>query len=194
MVSIEDIKKLREMTLVSMSECKRALEEANGDFDKALEILRRHGKTMAEKKAARSVNSGVVHAYIHPGGRIGVLVDIRCETDFVAKNAEFQELAHEIALQIASMQPLWVSPEEVPEEILENEKRLARESLGGPVKPANIVEQIVAGKLEKYFAETCLLKQPHIKNEDITVQDLVNDYIAKLGENIQVKRFCRFEI
>lgn len=179
MASLEDVKKLRELTQVSFMDCKNALEEAAGNFERALEILKKKGAAKAGKKAGREVGAGLIEAYIHPGGKVGALLDLRCETDFVARTEEFKKLAHELAMQIVAMQPLWVKPEDIPEEVLENEKRMLGES---------------AHDLEKYFSEVCLLKQPSIRNPDETVGEMIDQAIAKLGENIQVNRFCRFAI
>lgn len=185
---------MRDMTQASFMDCKTALEEAAGDFTKALEILKKKGAIRAEKKSGREVGAGLIEAYVHPGSQVGVLLDLRCETDFVARTDEFKNLAHELAMQIAAMQPLWIKPEDIPEDILENEKRLMRESAAESGKPAHVVEEIVKGRLEKYFSEVCLLRQPSIRNQDETVSQLIEAAIAKLGENIQVHRFCRFSI
>ena len=194
MVLIDQIKQLREETGVSISECKKALEEANGDFAKAKEILRKWGKTLAEKKAARSASQGIIDCYVHPNKKIGVLLEIRCETDFVAKSPEFQELAHEVAMQIAAMKPVFVKEEDIPEESLAEEKRIYAEQTAGSGKPENIVNQIIEGKLKKYKAQVSLLSQPWIKDDSKNIKALISDYIGKIGENIEVKRFTVFEI
>ncbi|MBI1974983.1 MAG: elongation factor Ts [Parcubacteria group bacterium] len=193
-VPLDQVKKLREMTQVSFLECKNALEESRGDLERAVEILKKKGALSREKKAGRETGSGVIASYVHPGSKVGVLVDLRCETDFVARTEEFQKLAHELAMQVAAMQPLWVKSEEVSQEILENEKRIARESLAGAGKPERIVEEIVQGRLKKYCTETCLLNQPSIRNQDETVGEMIDVAVGKLGENIKVRRFCRFEV
>lgn len=194
MVSIEDIKRLREATQVSMAECKAALEEAERDFDKAVEILRRRGALKAEAKKARQVGAGIVETYVHPGGRVGAILELRAETDFVARNEEFKKLAHELCLQVAAMAPVWVRPEDVPEEIIAKEKKIWEEALGIGGKPAEIREKILGGKLQSYFKEVCLLRQSYVKDETLVVEDVINNAIAKVGENILVARFARFEV
>lgn len=194
MPELDEIKRLRALTHASIAECKHALEEAGGNFEKAMEILKRKGFAKAAKKAERAVGPGIVEAYIHPGGQVGAMIEVRCETDFVARNAEFKKLAHELCLQVASMAPLWISPEDIPEDLLENEKRRMQEELTGPGKSGAVLAQALQGKLEDYYKEVCLLKQPHIKNQDETVSDLIAHAIAKLGENIKVSNFCRLDI
>lgn len=194
MSEIEDIKKLREVTSAAFLDCREALREAGGDFDKALEILRKKGKVRAEKKGSREVGPGIIESYIHPGSQVGVLLDLRCETDFVARNEEFKKLAHELSLQVASMAPLWVAKEDVSEEVLFEEKDRIKAEFAGLGKTGEILERAVTGKLEDFFKRVCLLEQPYIKNQDETVADLVNSTIAKLGENIKINRFIRFEI
>lgn len=194
MPELDEIKRLRALTHASMIECKHALEEAGGNFEKAMEILKRKGFAKAAKKAERAVGPGIVEAYIHPGGQVGAMIEVRCETDFVARNAEFKKLAHELCLQVASMAPLWISPEDIPEDLLENEKRRMQEELTGLGKSGAVLAQALQGKLEDYYKEVCLLKQPHIKNQDETVSDLISHAIAKLGENIKVSNFCRLDI
>jgi elongation factor Ts len=193
-VSTEQIKQLREMTGAGIVDCKKALEEAGGDINKAVEILRRKGIAKAEKKASRETTEGAVFSYIHGGGRVGVLVELNCETDFVARNELFQELGREIAMQVAAMNPKYVSKEDVPEEVVEKEKSILREQALAEGKPEHIVERIVEGRLSKFFSEVCLLEQPWIRDDSKTVGELVKEYISKLGENIKVKRFCRFEV
>lgn len=193
-MDIEIIKQLRDLTNASVMECKNALEEAKGDIKKAAEILKIRGKSVADKKNARETKFGIIEAYVHGDGRVGVLLDLRCETDFVAKNKMFKELAHEIALQIAAMAPQYVSAADIPEAMLKEEKEAYKKELKDSGKPENIVEQIVAGKLKKRYAEICLLSQPCIKDPEQTVDGLIRDYISKIGENIQVARFARFEV
>ena len=193
-VSTEQIKQLREMTGAGIVDCKKALEEAGGDINKAVEILRRKGIAKAEKKASRETTEGAVFSYIHGGGRVGVLVELNCETDFVARNELFQELGREIAMQVAAMNPKYVSKEDVPEEVVEKEKSILREQALAEGKPEHIVERIVEGRLSKFFSEVCLLEQPWIRDDSKTVGELVKEYISKLGENIKGKRFCRFEV
>lgn len=188
------VKTLREMTGAGMLECKAALEEANGDLEAAVEILRKKGVAKAAKKAGRETKEGLIHAYIHAGGRIGVLLELNCETDFVARNDLFKELANEIALQIAAMKPQYVKREDVPREVVEKEGEIAREAAIAEGKPSHIAEKIAEGKLEKFYKEVCLYEQPYIKDDKKTVEELIKEYIAKIGENIQVRRFCRYEL
>jgi elongation factor Ts len=188
------VKTLREMTGAGMLECKSALEEANGDLELAVEILRKKGVAKAAKKAGRETKEGLIHAYIHAGGRIGVLLELNCETDFVARNELFKELANEIALQIAAMKPQYVKREDVPREVVEKEGEIAREAAITEGKPADIAEKIAEGKLKKFYEEACLYEQPYIKDDKKTVEELIKEYIAKIGENIQVRKFCRYEL
>ncbi len=192
-ISAKDIMSFREETGLPMMECKKALEEAGGDRAKALEILRKRGMDKAAKKADRSTNSGVVEAYSHEG-RIGVLVEVLCETDFVARNEEFKQLAHDLALQVAAMSPKYVSPDSVPAEVVEEQRNRASEQARSEGKPEAVIEKIANGKLEKYYSEVCLLNQAFIKDQDKTVGELVNEKVAKIGERIQVARFVRFEL
>ena len=188
------VKKLREMTGAGMLDCKKALEETNGNLEEAVELLRKKGIAKAAKKAGRETKEGLIHSYIHAGGRVGVLLELNCETDFVARNELFKELANELALQIAAMKPKWVKREDVPEEIVAKEGEIAREAAIADGKPEHIAEKIAEGKVNKFFQENCLLEQKYIKDESKSVEELIKEYIAKIGENIQVGRFCRFEI
>ncbi|SNZ09502.1 elongation factor Ts [Persephonella hydrogeniphila] len=188
------VKTLREMTGAGILECKKALEETNGNLEEAVELLRKRGIAKAAKKAGRETKEGIIHAYIHAGGRVGVLLELNCETDFVAKNEMFKELANELALQIAAMRPQYVSRDTVPKEVIEKEGEIAREAALAEGKPEHIAEKIAEGKVEKFLKEVCLLEQPYIKDDKKTVEDLIKEYIAKLGENIQVRRFTRYEI
>jgi len=194
MVTIDQIKQLREETGLSISEVKKALEESNGDVEKAKEILRILGKNLLGKKGAREVKAGLIEGYVHSNCKNGVLLDIRSETDFVANSKEFKNLAHEICLQIVSMKPLFVREEDVPEEFIENEKRIYKEQIKDSGKPENIVNQILEGKIKKYKSEICLLSQTWIKDDTKTIKNLIEDVVAKVGENIEVKRFARYEI
>lgn len=194
MVSIELIKQLREETNISLAECKKALEESKGDIAKAKEILKKQGEAIALKKCEREVSSGVISSYIHAGGKVGVLIKVLCETDFVAKGDLFKELTHELLLQIASMSPLYVEEEDIEEDVLQKEIEIYNEQLKNDSKPDNIKENIVKGKLEKFKKEVCLLSQDWVKDNSMTIQDLINDYIARLGENIKVKEFVRYEL
>jgi len=188
------VKELRERTGAGMMDCKKALAEAGGDIDKAVNLLREKGLAAAAKKAGRVAADGVVSSYIHGDGRIGVLVEVNCETDFVAKTDEFKELVKDIAMQIAAAKPEYVRREDVPESVIEKEKEILKAQALNEGKPEHIVEKMVQGRIEKYYKEICLLDQPFIKNPDITVQQLVNEKIAKIGENIVVRRFVRFEL
>lgn len=186
---------LREQTGAGIVECKNALDEAGGDFAKAMEILKKKGEIRAAKKSAeREAKEGLVHAYIHANGKVGAMVLVSCETDFVARNEEFQAFVHDIAMQVAATNPLYIKPEDIPEETVAKEKEMYLEEFQGVEKPAGVVEKIIEGKLQKYYADACLLKQPFVKDEDITIEELINQKIAKIGEKIEVKRFVRFEV
>jgi elongation factor Ts len=193
-VNIEQIKKLRDETGVSPTEIKKALEQSNGDAKAAKELLRIWGQKVLSKKTSRETKSGLIESYIHPNFRTGVLLDIRCETDFVAKSSEFKNLAHEICLQIAAQKPLYAKEEDIPEEFLDSETKIYTEQLKDSGKPENIVKQILEGKLKKYKEEISLLQQTWIKNDTKNIKNLIEDTVAKVGENIEVKRFARYEI
>ena len=188
------VKELRDRTGAGIMDCKKALIEANGDIEKAIEILRKLGIAKAEKKLDREAKDGRVDAYIHHGAKLGVLIEVNCETDFVASTDEFKELVHNLALQVAATNPIAVKREDIPSEIIEREKRIYEEQARKEGKPEKVIEKIVQGRLEKFYQEACLLEQPYIKDPNITVGDLIKQYIAKLGENIVVKRFARFKI
>lgn len=194
MVSINQIKKLREETGISIQECKKALEEAGEDLEKAKEILRKKGIEWAAKKMEKATKEGIIESYIHSNKKIGVLLDMRCETDFVAKSTEFQKLAHELALHIAAMSPKFLKPEDIPDEYLEGERKIFREQLLGSGKSEKLIKEIIEGKIEKMKKEISLLSQPFVKEPEKTIKELLNEYIAKLGENIVIERFVRFEI
>uniref|UniRef100_A0A832LWA2 Elongation factor Ts n=1 Tax=Caldimicrobium thiodismutans TaxID=1653476 RepID=A0A832LWA2_9BACT len=193
-ISLDLVKQLRERTAAGFSDCKKALEEAGGDIEKAVDILRKKGLAIAAKRAGKETKEGIIEAYIHANKKIGVLVEINCETDFVARTPDFQEFAHNVAMQIAATSPLCVSREEMPQDVLEREKRIYEEQLREQGKPENVIPKILEGKLEKFYKETVLLEQPFIKNPEITIQDLLNELIAKTGEKIVIKRFARFQI
>lgn len=193
-ITAKQIAEFRAKTGLPMMECKRALEEASGDTEKAIEILRKKGAAKAMKKAEREVKAGIIETYIHPGSQIGVLLEVDAETDFVTKNDEFKEFVHDVALHIAAMNPKCVSKDSVPTDDAEKEKKLFFEEIKGEGKPEAIAEKIVAGKMDKYFAEICLLSQPFVKDPSITITDLLNQKISKIGENIVIARFSRFEI
>ena len=194
MVTIDQIKQLREETGVSPTEIKKALEESKGDTEKAKELLRIWGKTLLGKKTSRETKQGIIDIYLHPNSKTGVLLDIRCESDFVAKSPEFKKLAHEICLQIAAMKPLFVKEEDIPEEFVDGETKIYKEQLKDSEKPEKIVTQILEGKLKKYKEEVSLLSQPWIKDDSKTVKNLIEEAVAKIGENIEIKRFIRYEI
>lgn len=175
-------------------ECKKALEESGGDIEKAIEILRKKGFARAKEKMDRETGEGLIYAYIHLDGKLGVLVEVNCETDFVARNEEFRELAKNIAMQIAAANPKYIAPEDVPAEVIEKEKDIIREQLKETKKPAEIIEKIIQGKLNKFFEEVCLLEQPFIRDDKIKVREFIASHIAKFGENIRVRRFARFEL
>ncbi len=194
MSSIEQLKQLREQTGISMIECKKALKEAEGDIEKAKEILREKGKEMIKGKESRGIGQGIIASYIHSGEKIGVLLKIHCETDFVAKSEEFRKLAHEICLQIAALRPLFVSPKDIPEEFLDGERKIYQKQFADSGKPQKIIEQVIEGKLKKYKEEVSLISQNWVKDETKTIGDLIEDYIAKLGEKIEIEKFTRYEI
>ncbi len=186
----ELIKNLREKTSAGMLDCRSALKEAAWDIDKAVEILRKKGVQLASKRGSRATNAGKVESYIHGGGKIGVMVEVNCETDFVARTDEFQKFTRDIAMQIAATQARSVGREEIAEDLIEREKAIYRDSIKG--KPAQVVEKIIEGKLGKFFQEVCLLEQPFIKNDKLTVKELLTEMIAKTGENIVIRRFQKF--
>jgi elongation factor Ts len=188
------VKELREMTGSGMMDCKRALVESNGNIDKAVEYLREKGLAAAAKKAGRIAAEGVVDSYIHGGGRIGVLVEVNIETDFAAKNAEFRALVKDISMQVAASNPLYVAREDIPQEVIEKEKEILKAQAINEGKPENIAEKMVAGRIEKYYKQVCLLEQPFIKDTDKTVLDVINEKIATIGEKISVRRFTRYEM
>lgn len=194
MENAELLKQLREETGISMMECKKALEEANWDIKRAKEILREKGKEMIKGRSSREMSKGLVEAYIHMNGKIGVMLELLCESDFVAKSDEFKKLAHEIALQAAATRPLFVKPEDIPEELLEGEIKICQKQFEGSGKPENIINQIIEGKVKKYKEDVSLLNQPWVKDTSKTIQDLITEARAKIGENINVGKFARFEI
>lgn len=191
-ITAELVKTLREKTNVGMMECKAALTEADGDLEKAETILRKKGIAKADKKADRQTKEGIVASYIHLAGRVGVLIEVNCETDFVAKNDNFRELVKDITLHIAASNPRFLQREDVPAEFIAKEREIAAEQVKG--KPANIVDKIVDGKIEKVFAENCLLEQAFIKNPDMTIRDLLKSKIAEIGENLVIRRFVRYAV
>lgn len=188
------VKELREKTGAGMLDCKKALEEANNDVNKAIEILREKGLSAAANKAGRAATEGVVQSYIHAGGRIGVLVEVNCETDFVAMTDQFKEFARDIAMQIAASSPRYVSREEVPQDEIEKEKEILKAQALNEGKPEKIVEKMVEGRIGKYYEEYCLLEQTFVKDPDKTIQQLLNEKISTIGENISIRRFTRYEL
>jgi len=193
-ITSQMVKELRDKTSAGMMDCKRALGETDGDMEKSIDLLRQKGLAVAQKRADRATKEGVVECYIHAGGKLGVMVEVGCETDFVAKTDDFKVFARDIAMQIAAAGPVSVSRDEVPAAMLEREREIYAAQALDSGKPQNIVEKIVSGKIEKYLAEVCLLEQKFVKNPDLSVQDLLNELIAKMGENISIKRFARFQI
>lgn len=193
-VSAAAVKDLREKTGAGMMDCKKALAESGGDLDKAVDYLRQKGLAAATKKASRTASDGAIGAYVHPGGKIGVLVELNCETDFVARTAEFQNLLKDIAMQIAAANPRYIRSEEVPSEHLEKEREIYRQQALESGKPEKVVEKIVEGKIDRFYSEVCLLEQSFIKNPDQKVADILTESVARLGENIQVKRFSRYQL
>ncbi len=193
-IAAEQIKKLRELTGAGVLDAKRALEEHHGDFDQALAILKEKGLKAAAQKAERVAKQGLIETYLHPGGKIGAMVEVNCETDFVAATDEFRQLAHDLALQVAATKPLFVSVDDIPAATLAEQKKVFSDAAIAEGKPADLVEKIAQGKLASYHRETCLLQQPFIRDESITIHDLVQSKIAVLKENIVVRRFVRFEL
>lgn len=193
-ISAQQVKKLREMTGAGMMECKKALEEANGDLEAAVKILRERGMAAASRKAGRSTREGLIGHYIHAGGKLGVLVEVNCETDFVARTDEFQALVKDLAMQVAAANPLFVRREDVDEVTLAKESEIFRNQALQEGKPEKIADKIVEGRLNKYYAEACLYEQPFIKDSDLTVEERIKHVIATLKENISVRRFTRFEV
>lgn len=194
MITAEMVKELRQRTGAGMMDCKKALTETKGNIDEAIDYLREKGLSAAAKKADRIATEGVVEAYIHAGGRIGVIVELNCETDFVAKTDDFKSLARDIAMQIAAANPTCVRREEVPAEVLEHEKEILKAQALNEGKPANIVEKMIVGRVEKYYKEVCLMEQVFIKNSDITITQLINEKISKIGENISIRRFTKYQL
>lgn len=193
-ISSTMVKELRVKTGAGMMDCKEALIAAEGDFEKAIDFLRKKGLSAATKRSSKAAKDGTVASYIHMGGRIGVMVEINCETDFVAKTEDFQAMAKDIAMHIAASNPLFVRPDEIPQDILEREKEIYRSQLREEKKPEKIWDKIIEGKLKKYYEDICLIEQKFIKNTDITVGTLLNNIIAKTGENVVIRRFSRFQL
>lgn len=193
-ISAQTVKELRDKSGAGMMDCKKALEEAGGDVEKAMQLLRERGISKAAKKEGRATKEGIIFSYIHPGDKLGVLLEVNCETDFVARTDDFKGLAKELAMQVAAAGPLVVAPEELSEDLLKGEREIYRQQALNEGKPEAVVDKIVEGRIKKYQQEVCLLLQPYIKDQDKTVADLVTETVAKLGENISVRRFARFRL
>jgi elongation factor Ts len=188
------LNQLRDITGLGMMDCKKALEETDGDIDAAIELLRKKGAAVATKRADKSTSEGIIHAYIHPGSKVGVLIEINCETDFVARTEAVEQFAHDVCLHIAAMKPLYLEPAQVDPTFLEHEKSILREQLADSGKPAKVIDQILEGKVQKLYNDICLIEQTFVKNDQKTIKDLLQELIGKTGENIKIKRFSRFEI
>jgi elongation factor Ts len=193
-ITSQMVKELRDKTNAGMMDCKRALEETEGDLEKAVDLLRQKGLAVAAKRADRATSEGNIECYVHAGGKLAVMVEVGCETDFVAKTDDFLAFCKDIAMHIAAVAPLAINREEVPQELVEREREIYVNQAKEAGKPENIIEKIVTGKVDKYIAENCLMEQKFIKNPDLTVQDLLNELVAKMGENISVKRFARYQL
>ncbi len=193
-ITAQAVKELRDKTGAGMMDCKNALKESDGDIEQAVEILRKRGIAKAEKKAAREVKDGLVHSYIHPGGKLGVLVEVNCETDFVANTDDFKDFVHNLSMHIAASNPVSITREEMPAELVEREMRIYTEQAKESGKPEHILEKIATGKLDKFYSENVLLEQAYIRDPEKTVKDYLTEVIAKLGENVSIRRFVRFQI
>jgi len=193
-ITAKMVKELRDRTNVGMMDCKQALAECQGDMEKAIDFLRQKGLATARNRAGRETKDGLVHAYIHPGSKLGVLIEVNCETDFVAKTDQFQEFVHNLAMHVAASNPLSIDRTSVPEAVLAREKEIYKAQALDTGKPANIVDKIVEGRVKKFYQEACLVEQPFVKDPDKTVQDLINEVVAQLGESIQIRRFVRFMV
>ena len=194
MITAQEVKNLRDRTGASMMQCKKALEESSGDIKGAIKILQKSGSKVADKKCGRSAAEGYIGSYIHSNGKVGALVEVNCETDFVARNEEFKELAHDLAMHVAATNPKYVGYNEIDPKEIKNKEEELKEEVKKENKPESVAEKIVEGKIKKHFDEVCLLTQPFVKNPDFTVEQLITEKIAKLGENIKVKKIVRFEI
>ena len=193
-VSAAMVKQLREKTGAGMMDCKKALAECEGDVSKAVDFLRKKGLATAAKRAGRAMSEGVIASYIHMGGKLGTIVEVNCETDFVAKNEDFIEFTKNIAMHVAATNPVGIKAEDVPQEVIDKEKEIYRAQALETGKPENILDKIAEGKLKKFFKENCLLNQPYVRDPNVTISDLINGMIAKIGENITIKRFARFQV
>lgn len=193
-VDLQKVQELRQITGMGMMDCKKALEEANGDIENAIDLLRKKGAAIAQKRGGKTTSEGLVHSYIHPGAKVGVLVEINCETDFVARTKDVKEFAHDICMQIAAFKPMCVASQDVDPKVLEKEKEIYKEQIGQTEKPKEILDKIIEGKLQKFYSEICLVNQPFIKNDKLTVNQALEGLIAKMGEKIVINRFSRFEV
>ncbi|WP_300667334.1 translation elongation factor Ts [Desulfoluna sp.] len=193
-ISAAMVKELREKTGSGIMDCKKALKESEGDVQKALDFLRKKGLAAAAKRSSRATSEGVVMSYIHMGGKIGVMVEINCETDFVAKNDDFQTFAKDVAMHIAAVSPAGLAPEDIPEEVVAKEREIYRERALEQGKPENIVDKIVEGQVQKFYKESCLMSQAYVKNPQITIEDYTKEVIGKMGENIRIRRFVRYQL
>jgi len=193
-ISATQVKQLRDKTGAGIRDCKEALSACNGDMDKAVDFLRKKGIATAQKRSGRAMSEGTIQAYIHMNAKIGVMVEVTCETDFVAKSDDFVDFAKNIAMHIAASSPLGIKPEDIPPEVVEKEREIYRAQALELGKPAQVMDKIVEGKLKKFLQDSCLLQQPYVRNPDISIQDLLNELIAKIGENITIKRFVRFQV
>lgn len=193
-ITSELVKALRDKTLAGMMDCKEALKAADGDMEKAVEYLRKKGLATAQKRAGRTTSQGQIGSYIHGGGKIGVMVEVNCETDFVGRTEQFAELVHNLAMHIAAANPVCVRREEMPPELLDKEREIYQAQAKESGKPEKVLEKIVEGKIEKFFKEFCLMEQPYVKNPDITITDLLNEKIGQIGESITIKRFSRYQL
>jgi len=193
-ITSQMVKELRDKTNAGMMDCKKALTETNGDMEKAIDLLRQKGLAVAQKRAGRATSEGVIETYIHAGGKLGAMVEVNCETDFVAKNSDFIEFAKNVAMHVAAAAPVSITREDVDEELAARERNIFKQQAIDSGKPENIAEKMVGGKMDRFFAESCLMEQKFVKNPDLSIQDLLNELVAKLGENISIKRFQRFQV
>ena len=193
-ITSQMVKELRDRTNAGMMDCKKALGETEGDMEKAIDLLRKKGLAVAQKRSGRATSEGVVECYIHAGGKLGVMVEVGCETDFVAKTDDFKNFAKDIAMHVAAAMPVSISRDEVPEEMVAREKDIYVQQAKESGKPDNIIEKMVSGKVDKYLSEICLMEQKFVKNPDLSIQDLLNELVSKMGENISIKRFSRFQV
>ncbi len=193
-ITTQMVKELRQATGAGILDCRNALKDANGDFDQAVTALREKGLAAAAKKASREAKEGLIGHYVHPGAKMAAIIEVNCETDFVARTPEFQSLVKDLAMQVVASRPRWLRPEDVPAEVLEQEKAIYRKQLEEEGKPEHIMDRIIEGKVKKFYEESCLLEQPFIKDGGVTIKELITNAVARLGENIRIRRFARFEV